>query len=311
MHHACRGKASGFCYVNDIVVAVGVLLDRFRRVLYVDIDAHHGDGVEEAFLTNPQVMTLSFHQYDGRDFFPYTGAVGDVGEGDGVFRTLNVPLEAGTGDARYRRLFEPIVARVMEVFRPDAIVLQCGADSLAGDRIAGLGLSVRGHAECVRLLRSYDLPLLLLGGGGYTINHVAACWCYETAVAIGKEIPNDIPQHGYQHYYQSQGYKLHHSTARNGNGNTETKHMVNIKRRVMKHLEQLSALLAAPAAQPDEEPPREVDIDVDALLDDSPRREDPIEVLHRRCGEQDLTEFLTYLGRKELLKRRKVDREQK
>lgn len=122
-------------------------------------------------------MTVSFHQYDGV-FFPGTGGVDVVGEGAGEYRTLNVPLEAGTGDVRYHKLFEPIVERVMEVFRPDAVVvLQCGADSLAGDRIASLRLSVLGHAKCVRLLRSSNRPLLLLGGGGYTINHVAACWC--------------------------------------------------------------------------------------------------------------------------------------
>ncbi|TVU26313.1 hypothetical protein EJB05_28852, partial [Eragrostis curvula] len=153
-------------------------------------------------------------------------------------------------DARYRRLFEPIVARVMEVFRPDAIVLQCGADSLAGDRIAGLGLSVRGHAECVCLLPQLRTTCpcsssVAADTPSTTSLPVGAMRLDKRTVAIGKEIPDDIPQHG----YQSQGYKLHYDTARNGNGNLETKHMVNIKRRVMKHLEQLSALLAAPAAQ--------------------------------------------------------------
>ncbi|XP_062182034.1 histone deacetylase 19-like [Phragmites australis] len=310
MHHAFDNKASGFCYVNDIVVAIHALLDRFRRVLYVDIDAHHGDGVEKAFLDKSRVMTVSFHQYDGKDFFPRTGGVDDVGKKGGKYRTLNVPLEVGTGDERYHKLFEPIIKKVMKVFQPDAIVLQCGADSLAGDRIAGLGLSVRGHADCVRLLRGYNVPLLLLGGGGYTINHVASCWCYETAVAIGKEIPDDIPQHGYQHYYQSQGYKLHYHTASSSRGNAETKHMVDVKRRVMEYLEHLSALMAAPSTR--EEPPCAVDIDVGALFNDSPLGEDPVEGLHRRCGEVDLTEFLIGLGRKhKLLKRRKVDLELK
>jgi histone deacetylase 1/2 len=173
--------------VNDIVVAIKALLHhgrRFiRRVLYLDIDAHHGDGVETAFVDDSRVLTVSFHQFDG-EFFPGTGAAVEVGElllpGDGTCPTLiNVPLEAGTGDGVYHQLFGLIVDRVMAVFEPDAVVMQCGADSLAGDRLAGLGLSVRGHAKCVSIVKGYGLPLLLLGGGGYTINHVASCWCYE------------------------------------------------------------------------------------------------------------------------------------
>ncbi|KAG0529231.1 hypothetical protein BDA96_05G080300 [Sorghum bicolor] len=169
MHHVCEGKAGGFCYVNDIV---------FRRVLYLDINAHHGDGVKTAFVDDSRV---SFHQFDG-EFFPRTGAAVDVGGGDnGVCPTLiNVPLQVGTRDGRYHQLFAPVVDRVMAVFEPDAVVMQCGADSLAGDWLASLGLSVRGHAKCVRIVKGYGLPLLLLGGGGYTINHVASCWCYET-----------------------------------------------------------------------------------------------------------------------------------
>ncbi|KAL6870976.1 hypothetical protein ACP4OV_014824 [Aristida adscensionis] len=300
MHHACHGEAGGFCYVNDIVVAVRALLGRFRRVLYVDVDAHHGDGVEAAFADDPRVMTVSFHQYDGVDFFPGTGKVDDVGGEHARYRALNVPLEAGTGDERYHALFRPITARAMEVFRPGAVVLQSGADSLAGDRIAGLGLSVRGHAKCLRLLLGYDVPLLLLGGGGYTINHVAACWCYETAVAIGKEIPNEIPEHGYKGYYKSQDYELHYG-AEGGGGGGETKHMADVKRKVMGHLDKLAAELSR---QPDEEEPPDQGVavfDGGALLERSPaggeEEEDPVEVLHRRCGEEDLAKFLIHLGR--------------
>nr|CAB3489475.1 unnamed protein product [Digitaria exilis] len=123
-HHAGDGKASGFCYVNDVVVTIKALLERFGRILYVDIDAHHGDGVQDVFVEEARVMTMSFHQYDGKDFFPGTGGVGDVGVAGSaaVYRTLNVPLEAGTGDVRYHKLFKPIMERVMEVFRPDAVV---------------------------------------------------------------------------------------------------------------------------------------------------------------------------------------------
>lgn len=334
MHHASEGKASGFCYVNDVVVAIKALLDRFGRVLYVDIDAHHGDGVQDAFVEEARVMTVSFHQYEGKNFFTYTGDV-----------TLNVPLEAGTGDVRYHKLFEPIMKRVMEVFRPDAaVVLQCGADSLAGDRITGLELSIRGHARCVRFLRSYDVPLLLLGGGGYTINHVACCWCYEvhildqhdmplnkipklhisnailcnqshefqTAVVIGKEIPDDIPDHGQYEYYKTQGYKLHYyHEAHSGSSNGQTAKMSKVKKTVMEHLDNLSALMAAPSEHPDVEPAQAVNIDEDALVNRLPRGEDPMQRLHRLCCGVELNEFLIDLGPQKQVKRNKVDHELK
>jgi len=148
-----------------------------QRVLYIDIDIHHGDGVEEAFYTTDRVMTASFHKFG--DYFPGTGDARDVGYGKGKYYSLNVPLDDGIDDESYQSLFKPIMAKVMEVFQPGAVVLQCGADSLSGDRLGCFNLSVKGHAECVRYMRSFNVPLLLVGGGGYTIRNVARCWCYE------------------------------------------------------------------------------------------------------------------------------------
>ncbi|XP_010266328.1 PREDICTED: histone deacetylase 19 isoform X2 [Nelumbo nucifera] len=177
LHHAKKCEASGFCYVNDIVLAILELLKQHERVLYVDIDIHHGDGVEEAFYTTDRVMTVSFHKFG--DYFPGTGDIRDIGYGKGKYYSLNVPLDDGIDDESYQSLFKPIIGKVMEVFRPGAVVLQCGADSLSGDRLGCFNLSIRGHAECVRYMRSFNVPLLLLGGGGYTIRNVARCWCYE------------------------------------------------------------------------------------------------------------------------------------
>lgn len=148
-----------------------------QRVLYVDIDIHHGDGVEEAFFTTDRVMTVSFHKYG--EFFPGTGHIRDIGEGRGKYYALNVPLNDGISDENFGCLFRPIIQKVMEVYQPDAVVLQCGADSLAGDRLGCFNLSVKGHADCLRFLRSFNVPLMVLGGGGYTIRNVARCWCYE------------------------------------------------------------------------------------------------------------------------------------
>ncbi|URD88387.1 histone deacetylase [Musa troglodytarum] len=206
LHHAKKCEASGFCYVNDIVLGILELLKYHRRVLYVDIDIHHGDGVEEAFFTTDRVMTVSFHKYG--DFFPGTGHIKDVGFGQGKYYALNVPLNDGMDDESFRGLFRPIIQKVMAVYQPDAVVLQCGADSLAGDRLGCFNLSVKGHADCLRYLRSFNVPMLVLGGGGYTMRNVARCWCYETAVAIGVEPDNQLPYNEYYEYF-GPDYDLH------------------------------------------------------------------------------------------------------
>ena len=156
-------------------LSIGLL----QRVLYIDIDIHHGDGVEEAFYTTDRVMTVSFHKFG--DYFPGTGDLRDLGYGKGKYYSVNVPLNDGIDDDSYQSLFKPIISKVMEVYQPGAVVLQCGADSLTGDRLGCFNLSVKGHAECVRFVRSLNVPLLLLGGGGYTIRNVARCWCYEVS----------------------------------------------------------------------------------------------------------------------------------
>lgn len=129
LHHAKKSEASGFCYVNDCVLGILELLKVHSRVLYIDIDIHHGDGVEEAFYTTDRVMTLSLHMYDPATdygFFPGTGALDDIGEGLGRGYAVNVPLSYGCTDAEYLALFKPIVEKVMLTYQPGAIVLQCG-----------------------------------------------------------------------------------------------------------------------------------------------------------------------------------------
>uniref|UniRef100_A0A0E0MDK8 histone deacetylase n=1 Tax=Oryza punctata TaxID=4537 RepID=A0A0E0MDK8_ORYPU len=292
MHHACAGKASGFCYVNDIVLAINELLDSFRRVIYVDIDAHHGDGVQNAFLDSNRVMTLSFHRYGKialrKDFFPGSGAINEVGVGAGEHYSVNVPLDAGVRDDGYHTLFKPIVGKAMEVFQPEAIVLQCGADSLSGDRLGGMELSVRGHAECVSFLRGFNLPLLLVGGGGYTINHVASTWCYETAVAVGKEreLPDDIeiPRHGYEMLYKNQGNKLHYQTS-TATARKKSSNMEVTKGKVLEHLSQIEL---APSVQFQERRGNNaagVDAGGDLYYERAPSLEDdePAQRLHRLC----------------------------
>jgi histone deacetylase 1/2 len=229
LHHAKKTEASGFCYVNDIVLSILELLKVHERVLYVDIDIHHGDGVEEAFYTTDRVLTLSLHKFG--DYFPGTGDVRDIGAGPkGQYHSVNFPLQDGMDDASYQSIFEPIMDAIVETFQPGAIVLQCGADSLAGDRLGCFNLSTRQHGKCVEHTMKYGLPVLVLGGGGYTIRNVARCWAHETAVVLKTELSDDLPFNDYLEYY-GPDYKLHVPTSNMENLNSQeylTRHTVSI-----------------------------------------------------------------------------------
>ncbi|TLS29353.1 hypothetical protein PpBr36_01151 [Pyricularia pennisetigena] len=201
LHHAKRSEASGFCYINDIVIAILQLLRCHPRVLYIDIDVHHGDGVEEAFYSTDRVMTVSFHKYDPVNFFPGTGPLDENGPKNelnpGAHHAINVPLNDGITDDQYSALFENVIGQCVAKFRPTAIALQCGADSLAGDRLGRFNLQVQGHGSCVEFCKKLGIPMILFGGGGYTPRNVARAWAYETSIAIDchDKIDPVIPLH--------------------------------------------------------------------------------------------------------------------
>ncbi|TQN70361.1 Histone deacetylase RPD3 [Colletotrichum shisoi] len=199
LHHAKKSEASGFCYVNDIVLGILELLRFKKRVLYIDIDVHHGDGVEEAFYTTDRVMTVSFHKYG--EYFPGTGELRDIGIGTGKHYAVNFPLRDGIDDTSYKSIFEPVIEHVMKFYQPEAVVLQCGGDSLSGDRLGCFNLSMEGHANCVAYVKSFGLPTLVLGGGGYTMRNVARTWAFETGVLVGKHLPKTLPYNEYYEYY--------------------------------------------------------------------------------------------------------------
>jgi acetoin utilization deacetylase AcuC-like enzyme len=265
LHHAKKVEASGFCYVNDIVLAILELLRYHPRVVYIDIDVHHGDGVQEAFYQTDRVMTVSFHRYDGQ-FFPGTGALDEIGTDKGKYYSINVPLHEHIDDQSYLYVFQKTMSAVMEHYRPGAVVLQCGADSLACDRLGSFNLSIRGHGECVRFMKSFGVPLLVLGGGGYTIRNVARCWAYETSVLTETELSNDLPFNEYLSHY-GPDFTLHPPIVDNNAENQNTRqYLSGILTRVYEYLKFLDG---APSVEMHVAPPsfsilkdREIEVNV-------------------------------------------------
>lgn len=156
-------------------------------------------------------MTLSLHKFG--DYFPGTGDLRDIGAGIGKYYSVNFPLRDGIDDASYKSVFRPIVGKIMEVYKPGAVVLQCGADSLTGDRLGCFNLSIDGmftilpflyflgHADCVEYVASFGLPTMVLGGGGYTVRNVARCWAYETSCLLNKHLKDELPFNDYYEYF--------------------------------------------------------------------------------------------------------------
>lgn len=198
-HHAARTRASGFCIFNDVAIAIQALLEAgVRRVLYVDIDAHHGDGVQDAFYREPRVLTISLHE-DGRYLFPGTGFVDEVGEGEGEGYSANVPLPPETGDAAYLRAFDAVVPPLAESFRPEVLVTQLGMDTHHSDPLTHLRLTTGAHRRLGE--RLHDLAhahcggrWAAVGGGGYTPSAVARAWALIFGIMVGWEGDDRIPE---------------------------------------------------------------------------------------------------------------------
>jgi acetoin utilization protein AcuC len=195
LHHAMADRASGFCYLDDPVIAVKWLVSRGKRVAYIDIDAHHGDGVQAAFYETDQVLTISMHE-DGHFLFPGTGFVEETGSGAGLGYSVNLPLFPGTDDQTFVWAFEEVVPPLVEAYKPDVIVTQLGVDSFATDPLTNLALTTHGYCKAVERMKSFGLPWVALGGGGYDLSNVARAWTLAFAIMSGIELPNEIPPDG-------------------------------------------------------------------------------------------------------------------
>ena len=187
-HHGRPGRASGFCYFNDPVFAIRRLIGRgVDRVLYVDLDAHHGDGVQDAFLEEPRVRFVSIHEA-GR--WPYTGTARDRGAG----YALNLPVPAGFNDSELEFLLDELVVPLAGDFAPGAVVITCGTDALAGDPLSRLALSNVGLWNAVERLAALAGPVVVLGGGGYNPWTLARCWAGLWGRLSGRKVPVALPE---------------------------------------------------------------------------------------------------------------------
>ncbi len=191
LHHAMRDHASGFCVYNDPAIVVAELVRRGRRVAYVDIDAHHGDGVQTAFYDTDRVLTISLHQFSPW-FFPGTGRPSERGSGLGAGYSVNVALVPETDDAAYAIAFEAVVPPLMSAFAPDVLVTQGGFDTYWNCPIAQLALSTYGYERCCRRFKAMAVPWVALGGGGYDVDAVRRGWSIAYLVMLGAEVPSEL-----------------------------------------------------------------------------------------------------------------------
>ncbi len=185
LHHAFPERASGFCYLNDVVLACMRLAAGGMRVLYLDIDAHHGDGVQAAFYDRRDVLTLSLHE-SGQTLFPGTGFEDETGTGDGLGFSVNVPLPAGTYDGAYLKAFCQVALPLIGAYNPDVFVMQLGMDGLAGDPLTHMGLTNNVPMEVIQAVQAFRRPILAVGGGGYNIPNTVRAWVLAWSLLCGQ-----------------------------------------------------------------------------------------------------------------------------
>ena len=193
LHHALRSRAAGFCYLNDPAIGIARLAQEGFRVVYLDVDVHHGDGVEAAFYDSDQVLTISLHQH-GHTLFPGTGFPDEIGQGPGRGYSVNVPLAPGTDDDLYLWAFLEVVPPLVYAFNPDFLVTQLGVDSLTTDPLASMNLTINGFSRVVEEIKSWGLKWVALGGGGYNVTNVARAWTQAWAIMKGVKLPDTLPE---------------------------------------------------------------------------------------------------------------------
>ncbi|HEX6748953.1 MAG TPA: acetoin utilization protein AcuC [Longimicrobium sp.] len=223
LHHAHRSRGSGFCVYSDLSAAIAWIREAHgARVMYIDYDAHHGDGVQGIFYRDPEVLTLSVHE-SGRYLFPGTGFVDELGDGDGYGYSLNLPLEAFTEDGSWISIQQKLIPEVAEAFRPDVIVLQNGCDGHVLDPLTHLRATTKLYEETVRLVcevadRVCEGRVVATGGGGYAVwSVVPRAWTLVWAGLSGQPAPDAIPREWLERW-QGESPELLPERLRDGEG---------------------------------------------------------------------------------------------
>lgn len=192
-HHAHKARASGFSYINDAVIAINGLLAQGKRVVYLDIDAHHGDGVQEAYYDTDQVLVISLHE-SGSYFFPGTGFENELGAGQGFGYSVNIPLLAHTDDPLYMKAFDEVIYPLIAAYDPDIIFTQLGADTFRTDPLTRLEITTHSYSYILRKLKALKIPWVATGGGGYDLMNTARAWTIAWAIMNGVDLPARLPE---------------------------------------------------------------------------------------------------------------------
>jgi len=215
LHHAQKDLASGFCIYNDLSVAIRHLTNQGLRVAYLDIDVHHGDGVQWIHYDEANVLTISVHE-SGRYLFPGTGHIHEIGKGEGTGRKINLPLEPFTEDSSYLEAFQMVVEPALAWFRPDAMVIQCGADAHYLDPLAEILLTTRAYAKLFALLRQYVTDFaggraVYTLGGGYSLDATSRIWAMLYLMLQGLPLPDHLPEPWLEPWGRQLGHYLTHT----------------------------------------------------------------------------------------------------
>lgn len=189
LHHAKRDRANGFCILSDPALAVVILRERFDRVIYIDIDLHHGDGPQAIFYDDPSVMTFSIHE-SGRSLYPGSGFVEEEGAD---LSSINLPMPAKTEGAAWLYAFTKTLDLAFTRFRPQAVVLQMGCDPHTLDPLGHLRISVQHWLGAVTAVKEKALPIVALGGGGYHLPNVPRMWVAAILTLLGRPVPEVVP----------------------------------------------------------------------------------------------------------------------
>lgn len=194
LHHARYEEAAGFCIFNDPAVAIHTLKQKYQRIVYLDIDVHHGDGVQWLYYRDPQVLTISIHE-SGQFLFPGTGHPDEIGEGEAQGTSANIAFGRYVDDEIWWWAFQEVVPPLFRWFRPEVVVLQMGADPHYSDPLAHASLTTQGWLRAIQWVVEQNLPIVATGGGGYSLTAVPRMWAMALAVLKGTPLPKQIPPH--------------------------------------------------------------------------------------------------------------------